>query len=101
MLRKDLLLSTGIGGFSGKRLEEFNIKFDNSERRLYAGSISLVKGITPKIGLLLNLNVPVAGKNYNSGSTFSIGFFFYKGKYQDINNNLNIPTVTCQAGCEL
>lgn len=101
LLRKSLLLSTGIEGFSGKKTEEFGIRFTNSERRLFSFSVNLVKGITPKTGIMLNLNVPFAGKNYNAGSLIGIGFFFYKGKYININQKINLPSVTCQSVCSI
>ena len=101
LLRKDLLLATGIGGFSGRRIEQFGLKFDNTERRIFSFSMNLIKGITPRTGLMFNLNIPFAGKNYSAGSLFGIGFFFYKGKYININQKINIPSVTCQSICQI
>lgn len=87
LLRSDILLSAGIDGFSSGKTEEFALIFNNTERRLVSASVNFVKGITVRTGLSLNMNIPIAGKNYNAGSTFGVGLFFYRGKYLNINRS--------------
>lgn len=101
LLGRSWLISTRITGFSGGKWESFGLKYNNSEQRLFSVSASIIKGLTPRTGLVLNVTVPFAGKNFNAGSRISIGFFFYKGTIVNVKRSLNLPSVTCQSVCSI
>ena len=98
---KNMMLNTGIEGFIGRKFDEFKFKFPDSDRRLISFNASIIKSITSRTGLILSLNVPIVGKNYNAGSIVGFGFFFYRGKHKDVQRNLNLPSVTCGSVCSI
>lgn len=101
LLRNNLMLGIGAEGFAGGRIEQFGLKFANTERELFSLTAHLTRGLTPNTGISLYLNKPVLGKNYNAGSFLGVGLFFFRGNYRSMFRQFNLPAVSCQTICQI